>query len=155
MEADLLVFLRTARLGQLRWGLRMEDVTRLLGPPPEYGTGPTNRFWIYGSLEIAEYQGAIEGISLYYRRTGKRPGLTLPDGMELAGAGISHRTTLPLFRTMIVREGISFEEKSFRPVEDSVRITMGQAPSAVEAWFVGSANRLSLISFFRESSQPK
>lgn len=149
MKTDLLDFLKTGRLGQLQSGLPMNEVEKLLGPPWDLSKGMTNVIWIYGSLEIFEYRGFVEGIYLYYRRSPKRAVFKLPNAIELTGPRLSGRTTLGQFRAMLNHEGISFIEKDFRPVDASFRITIGQSPNAVEAWFTGASNRLYLVSHLR------
>ena len=147
----MLEFLKSGRLGELEWGLPMERVKQLLGPPNAYETGLTAKIWVYGSLELMCYRDQLEGISLHYRRLGRRIKLRLPAALQLDEQGVSASITHDAFLALLHREGIPFVETSFG-VDDLIRVSSGRAPSAVESWFGSHNGQLRLVSFLREIS---
>lgn len=149
MKVDMLEFLKTGRFGPLVHGMRIEEVEKLLGPPQEVCQWYSTE-WRYASLSVWSYRGLLEGVTVHYRNELRRHPFRIPGCIELVGPKLSGRATLKQFRDLLGKEGILWTEKDFRPVEESLRVTMNQAPQAVEAWFTSKANLLCLISCFCE-----
>lgn len=150
MKVDVLEFLKTGRFGPLVHGMPMEDVEKLLGPPQEVCEWYSTE-WRHESLSVWSYKGLLEGVTLHYKGESKQRPFKLPDCIELVGPQFSRRTTLKQFRRSLTQNEIAYAEHDFRPVDDSLRVTMNRAPQAVEAWFTGKADLLYLISYFCEA----